>query len=125
MRKHVARAAWREALVLSIAAVTLAQGAGCQRTTARAAAPRRSKPPSSKASVARGQELVAANHCTRCHTINGKGGKKGPNLNRVAPRLSTQAIEKQVHNGGGGMPAFKGIPKEDLNALAAYLRSLK
>jgi cytochrome c2 len=75
--------------------------------------------------VARGKVVYTENRCDACHTINGKGGTVGPNLSHVGSSLSKAAIEEQVRNGGGGMPAFKDISQKDLDALADYLGSLK
>src|SRR6202012_6120479 len=62
-----------------------------------------------------GMEIFTTN-CGACHTLAAAGttGTTGPNLDSLAPTQS--AVEHQVTNGGGGMPAFgkEGIlkPKE-------------
>lgn len=75
--------------------------------------------------IARGKAVYADHGSTSCHTISGRGGTAGPDLTHVGSSLSKEAIEKQVRNGGGGMPAFKNISQKDLDALADYLASLE
>ena len=60
--------------------------------------------------------------CSVCHGATGHGGNGGPDL-RTMPLAKTQAgAEKQVTNGGGGMPAFKGVlSEEEISNVAAYV----
>jgi mono/diheme cytochrome c family protein len=81
--------------------------------------------PDPESTVARGEIVYTRNRCDACHTINGEGGTVGPNLSHVGSSLSKAAIEKRVRDGGDGMPAYKGLSQEDLDALADYLGSLK
>jgi quinohemoprotein ethanol dehydrogenase len=73
------------------------------------------------ADAAAGKE-VFAEECSVCHGATGHGGNGGPDL-RTMPLAQTQAgAEKQVTNGGGGMPAFKGIlSSEEISNVAAYV----
>jgi quinohemoprotein ethanol dehydrogenase len=68
-----------------------------------------------------GKEVFADN-CSICHGNTGHGGNGGPDL-RSMPLAKTQAgAEKQVTNGGGGMPAFKGqLSEEEIKNVAAYV----
>jgi mono/diheme cytochrome c family protein len=61
---------------------------------------------SSQASAA-GKTVFTAN-CASCHTLKSAGasGQVGPNLDTLKPDAAT--VTKQVLNGGGGMPPFKG-----------------
>ncbi|MGH2907416.1 MAG: PQQ-binding-like beta-propeller repeat protein, partial [Solirubrobacterales bacterium] len=54
-----------------------------------------------------GKALFVAN-CAGCHTLSAAGtsGTVGPNLDDLKPNEAV--VEKQVINGGGGMPPFKG-----------------
>ncbi|HVW45912.1 MAG TPA: c-type cytochrome, partial [Solirubrobacterales bacterium] len=65
---------------------------------------------------------VFAEECSVCHGATGHGGNGGPDL-RTMPLAKTQAgAEKQVTNGGGGMPAFKGtLSEEEISNVAAYV----
>jgi quinohemoprotein ethanol dehydrogenase len=65
---------------------------------------------------------VFAEECSVCHGATGHGGNGGPDLSTM-PLAKTQAgAEKQVTNGGGGMPAFKGqLSEEEIKNVAAYV----
>jgi cytochrome c6 len=66
--------------------------------------------------------VVFSENCSTCHGGTGHGGNGGPDL-RTMPLAQTEegAIE-QVTNGGGGMPAFKGVLSEDeIENVAAYV----
>jgi alcohol dehydrogenase (cytochrome c) len=73
------------------------------------------------ADAAAGEEVFAEN-CSTCHGATGHGGNGGPDL-RTMPLAKTQAgAEKQVTNGGGGMPPFKGqLSEEEIANVAAYV----
>jgi alcohol dehydrogenase (cytochrome c) len=73
------------------------------------------------ADAAAGKE-VFSEECSVCHGATGHGGNGGPDL-RTMPLAKTQAgAEKQVTNGGGGMPAFKGtLSEEEISNVAAYV----
>jgi alcohol dehydrogenase (cytochrome c) len=65
---------------------------------------------------------VFSENCSVCHGATGHGGNGGPDL-RTMPLAKSQAgAEKQVTNGGGGMPAFKGqLSEEEIKNVAAYV----
>jgi mono/diheme cytochrome c family protein len=73
------------------------------------------------ADAAAGGEVFSEN-CSTCHGATGHGGNGGPDL-RTMPLAKTQAgAEQQVTNGGGGMPAFKGVlSEEEISDVAAYV----
>jgi quinohemoprotein ethanol dehydrogenase len=73
------------------------------------------------ADAAAGKE-VFSEECSVCHGATGHGGNGGPDL-RTMPLAKTQAgAEQQVTNGGGGMPAFKGVlSAEEISNVAAYV----
>jgi mono/diheme cytochrome c family protein len=67
-------------------------------------------------------KLLFESNCGSCHTLADAGttGKIGPNLDQLKP--SEAAAEKQITNGGGGMPPFKGqLTPQQIKALAAYV----
>jgi mono/diheme cytochrome c family protein len=85
--------------------------------------------------VERGMKLYAEQKCTMCHAIAGKGNAKGP-LDNVGAKLSEEEIrqwlispkvmaEKTKATRKPPMPDYTKLPKEDLGALIAYMRSLK
>jgi mono/diheme cytochrome c family protein len=74
-----------------------------------------------KATLAAGKAEFETN-CGTCHTLAeaGTSGEVGPNLDELMPELAL--VEKQVTEGGGGMPAFQGVlTGEEIAAVAAYV----
>jgi cbb3-type cytochrome c oxidase subunit III len=71
-----------------------------------------------------GKDIFTAN-CGSCHTLGeaGTNGTVGPNLDELAPPLAT--IVRQVENGGGAMPAFKGtLTDAQIQAVSKYVASV-
>ena len=71
-----------------------------------------------------GKDIFLAN-CGSCHTLAdaGTSGKIGPNLDQLKPSLSI--VQRQVINGGGAMPAFKGqLTAAQITAVAKYVASV-
>jgi cbb3-type cytochrome c oxidase subunit III len=70
-----------------------------------------------------GKDIFTAN-CGSCHTLAdaGTNGTVGPNLDQLKP--STGTVQRQVINGGGAMPAFKGrLTPAQITAVAKYVSS--
>ncbi|CAI6069292.1 c-type cytochrome [Cohnella sp. JJ-181] len=64
-------------------------------------------------------------NCISCHGDQLQGGM-GPALTQVGAEMSQDDIHKQIANGGGGMPAFKGrLSDEEINTVAVWLASKK
>jgi cytochrome c oxidase subunit II len=64
-------------------------------------------------------------NCGGCHTLEdaGTSGTVGPNLDQLKP--PEPVVQRQVTNGGGGMPAFKGtLTQEQITAVAKYVSSV-
>jgi len=86
------------------------------------------KPQEVTVSVESGRKLFEDMACNACHTINGVGGKIGPDLS-VYGRQRTKAWMVQHHInprsvvGGSVMPDFK-YSQSELEAIATYLASL-
>ena len=86
--------------------------------------------------IKKGQEIYAAQKCSMCHSIAGKGGKQSP-LDGVGKKLSAEDIrqwivdpvamaKKSSSTKKPPMPAKYGsLPAGDLDALVAYMQSLK
>ena len=75
---------------------------------------------SSQASAA-GKAVFTAN-CASCHTLKSDNatGQVGPNLDTLKPDAGT--VSKQVLNGGGGMPPFKGqLTDKQIADVAAFV----
>lgn len=85
--------------------------------------------------VAKGAAVFAAQKCAMCHSIDGKGMAKGP-LDGVGSKLSADDIREWIvhpaemsakHNATRKpvMRAYPNLPKDDLDALVAFLASKK
>jgi mono/diheme cytochrome c family protein len=71
--------------------------------------------------TASGREVFVAN-CGSCHALSdaGTSGAIGPSLDGVG--LDVSAVEAQVRNGGGGMPAFEGeLSDDEIEAVSTYV----
>ncbi len=86
------------------------------------------------AKVAKGQQLFTDQKCSLCHAVAGKGNAKGA-LDDVGTKLSADDIRAWISDAKGmtaktkatrkpEMKAF-ALPKEDVDALVAYLVTLK
>jgi alcohol dehydrogenase (cytochrome c) len=65
---------------------------------------------------------VFADNCSICHGATGHGGNGGPDLTTMPLAKTEAGVVKQVTNGGGGMPAFKGqLSGEEIGDVAAYV----
>lgn len=88
------------------------------------------------AKIERGIKVYAEQKCMMCHSIAGKGNAKGA-LEGVGTKLTAEEIRQWIvdpvamtakHKAERKppMPAkYASLPKEDLDALVAYLASLK
>jgi mono/diheme cytochrome c family protein len=86
--------------------------------------------------VKRGQEVFAAQKCGVCHAVAGKGGKASP-LDGVGAKLSADEIREWITNPTEmtaktkstkkpPMPnKYASLPAADIDALVAYMQSLK
>lgn len=85
-------------------------------------------------SIEHGKKVYAAQKCQVCHSIQATGNKKGP-LDEVGSRLSKEEIEAWIVSApemtaktkAARKPAMRAykIEKADLDALVAYMQSLK
>jgi len=86
------------------------------------------------AKVAKGQQVYTDQKCSLCHSIAGKGNAKG-SLDGVGTKLSADEIRSWLTDAKGmtaktkatRKPEMKAytLPKDDVDALVAYLSSLK
>jgi mono/diheme cytochrome c family protein len=88
------------------------------------------------AAVKKGESVYGAQKCQTCHAIAGKGNKNNP-LDGVGKKLSADEIRQWIVNPTEmtakikstkkpPMPAkYKGLPAAELDALVAYMASLK
>ena len=87
------------------------------------------------AAIEQGKKVYASNRCQVCHSIEGQGNKKGP-LDGVGKKLSADDMRAWITDAEGmttktkaaRKPPMKSYPKmakADLDALVAYMQSLK
>jgi mono/diheme cytochrome c family protein len=83
----------------------------------------------------RGKAVFAEQHCRVCHSVGGVGNAKGP-LDGIGSKLKPAEIKEWLTNPKDQaakakaertppMISFKHLPPEDLDALVAYVGSLK
>jgi mono/diheme cytochrome c family protein len=88
-----------------------------------------------QAQIDRGMKVYAEQKCAVCHSISGKGNVKGA-LDQVGSRLSADDVRQWMVNPAEmtkktkaerkpPMRAYPNLSKEDLDALVAYMLSLK
>ena len=92
--------------------------------------------PAAAQDAAAGEKVYTAQKCSVCHGIAGKGSKANP-LDGVGAKLSAADIKEWIVNPvemtakakstkKPPMPAkFKSLPAADIDALVAYMQSLK
>lgn len=107
----------RTLFILTIAATLLASTASAQ-----------------DARVTKGVQVYADQKCAICHSIGDKGNKKGP-LDAVGAKYSADDLRAWIVDAKGmtaktsapRKPEMKNyaLPKEDVDALVAYMASLK
>jgi ubiquinol-cytochrome c reductase cytochrome b subunit len=74
--------------------------------------------------VYQGGQLFHQRGCEYCHTVDGYGGKRGPNLSTIGDQRGSTQLTIRILNGGINMPAFGSILKPDeVEALVAFLES--
>jgi mono/diheme cytochrome c family protein len=88
------------------------------------------------AQIKRGQEVYTAQKCQVCHSIAGKGNKQNP-LDGIGAKLSAEDIKQWItHPSEAAAKAkstkkppmpnkYEKLPPADVDALVAYMQSLK
>ena len=88
------------------------------------------------AAIKKGEQVYTAQKCQTCHSIAGKGKKTSP-LDGVGGKLSADEIKQWIVDPKGmtakskstkkpPMPAkYDKLPAADIDALVAYMSSLK
>lgn len=113
-------AGWRKWLALAgaLAAVGLVAACGGRPTALASNA------------VSAGREVFRRQGCLRCHALGGEGGRPAPDLNRVGSRMQPDQIRKMITDPrsirpDSRMPRYTGLSEAELEALVAYLASLR
>ncbi len=92
-------------------------------------------PASAQDAVARGATVYAAQKCSMCHSLDGKGMAKGP-LDGIGTKLTADEIREWIIHPVEMtaktkaarkplMKAYPNLPKDDLDALVAFLAARK
>ena len=86
--------------------------------------------------AAKGAQVFAAQKCSMCHSVAGKGGKlaldtAGGNLSKLSAAeisewITHPADAAKKHNSTAKPPmrAYASLPKADLDNLVAYMQSI-
>jgi ubiquinol-cytochrome c reductase cytochrome b subunit len=73
----------------------------------------------------RGAVVFQQMQCRNCHSLDGVGGKRGPELNRVATQMTESQLIRQVLQGSGNMPAYgSALSPQQTTALVRFLETL-
>ena len=91
--------------------------------------------PVSADDVEKGQQVFAAQKCSMCHSVAGKGNPKG-SLDGVAKKYKAAELREWIVNAKlmadkhqatrkPPMKDFSSLPAADVDALVAYLQTLK
>ncbi|MBT6282728.1 MAG: cytochrome c [Phycisphaerae bacterium] len=63
--------------------------------------------------------------CRNCHQLGGIGGERGPELDSIATRKTTNELIRQAIQGGGNMPTYgHNLSPEELISIVAFLSTL-
>lgn len=92
-------------------------------------------PAVASAQADKGAQVFAAQKCSMCHAIAGKGNAKGP-LDGVGAKYSAADLKEWIVNAKVMMEKtkatrkppmrdFSALPAADVDALVTYLRTLK
>ena len=87
------------------------------------------------AAIERGQKVYTEQKCSVCHSVAGVGNKRGA-LDEVGSNLSAEEIRLWIVDAPAmtaktkaerkpPMRSYASLPKEDVDALVAYMQSLK
>lgn len=107
--------------------LVLVSASAARATTGQAAAP--------GGAADRGATVYAAQKCSMCHALDGRGMAKGP-LDGVGSKLTADEIRQWIVTPADmtakanatrkpAMRAYPNLPKEDLDALVAFLFAKK
>ena len=84
--------------------------------------------------IKQGAAVYAREGCAKCHFLAGKGGNASHPLDGVGTKLTVEQVRGVLlnpeaptgdHKPAIGMPSYANLTKADLDALVAYVSSLK
>lgn len=70
-------------------------------------------------------KMLYARHCQSCHGADLKGGGLAPALESMGLRMDEENFKQLVKTGRRMMPSFNRLSESELNALSAFLLSIK
>jgi len=90
---------------------------------------------SAQGDAAKGKQVYADQKCSVCHSIGSAGNKKGP-LDKIGTKMSAADLHSWIVDAPAmaakakadrkpPMKAYSTLAKADVDALVAYLQSLK
>jgi mono/diheme cytochrome c family protein len=100
-------------------------GSGGSSSSSSSAAPASSSSNGGAQNASAEGKQVFTQNCKGCHTLKDARatGSVGPNLDDLKPPQAT--VVRQVNNGGGPMPAFKGkLTAAQINAVSTYVSTV-
>jgi mono/diheme cytochrome c family protein len=101
------------------ASITVAGGAVCILALGAVPHPVQA---SSKQAQATGAAVFSSKGCQHCHGTDATGTDRGPDLSSVGKKWHKEQIEKQIREGGNGMPAFGDVLQPDeIKSLVDFL----
>src|SRR3954465_4456497 len=106
--------------VLGLAIAACGGGGDSSSSSSSSSSTQSSSSGGTQSASAQGKQIFTSN-CGGCHTLKdaGTSGQGGPDLDDLQPDKAT--VVRQVNNGGGQMPAFKGrLSPAQINAVATY-----
>jgi len=75
-----------------------------------------------------GRQVFSAS-CSSCHGLDGRGGERAPDIvtKTTVQHLNDASLFRIINEGvsGTGMPAFRSLGKEQIDATVRYLRELQ
>jgi ubiquinol-cytochrome c reductase cytochrome b subunit len=79
---------------------------------------------SSEEPIFEGAKLFYAKGCLNCHLIEDEGGRYGPDLSKIADRMTKPQMILKISNGGVNMPAYAAnLTSTELDKIVAFLQS--
>ena len=109
------------ALVWSIAAC-----GGTNKTPAPTGTQQSAPPATTNAGENTEAMSIYKGNCMACHATDLKGSGSFPSLLKVGSKYSESDISNIIHNGRGGMPAFKSkLTEQEITTLSKWLAEKK
>jgi mono/diheme cytochrome c family protein len=116
---------FRLAIAVALAALLLVTACGGGGGGSSSGSSGSSGSSSGSASASAQGKTIFTSNCGGCHTLKDAGttGSVGPDLDQLQPQKAV--VVRQVDNGGGPMPSFKGkLSTTQIDDVASYVSSV-